>query len=1087
MALRSKLPRHVARYIAAMSILILLVGGTFRIWQLRQRRPVDLWNLAVAAQKAGDYALAEVHLRKVVALLPDNARVRVELSKVVLKQQVEKNPDADYATTPEAFRLLQQAAALEAGSVELQLLLMRTWERMGRRKEAVEVAEKLHARTAGNLNTIRFLFNARIDEGALNKAAQLLHSLENIAGRESPTAFLHRARLYEAQGRTAELHALLELSAHLFSRQSRHEIYQTERFAPEDFDDWFKYQLHKSHSSQKKLLCFRNLRRCLESLKVLDRSNEAKCRRALQAAELIIFHEERFAKSNLDKAFDTDACNSLMQIANQVTFSGPSYSLQQLAVGLCLFRTGHGRKAFKPLAHALIKTATTEDPLRPELVRLALASAAELAQEDGWESQLKPELDRLIQHPSTAGVSHFLLACSQIHQGDSVTAAALAKKASQTLPDKESTLGLSVRLAGIRRDWLTVVRLLDRMKSSYGKPSGWGPWSHHLLGDSREIADLHLLALTNTGHSNDAETIAELRISGRPALDVLKLRAKSLVKASRYSDAKSVLESASRIAPADTQVLQSLVAVLVSEQNLSAAKRLTAGFLRTNPNVLTARLLHGEILLRSGNASSAADYLLQTKARFPSSRDASVMAAQACQAAGRIREAENLLAETEQHQADSLTSILSRASVALNDSRYQEALTILTRVQNRYQHVALYQLAVGRAYAGLGDHTTAAQQFLNAVSSRHCRQQAILALIASLDSCERSTGVESAGKLVAEINNKLPAENSLLCHAATIAFRADQFDVAESILKRIRKPGPSQRNVLGLRIAIHEKRGEFDQALEAVQTAISAGNDDVALHQSRIYLLCKLGRWEAADQQARRFSEQQDTVDADRRLMQTFDRAGWLPAAISWGTKALSRLDQGSSTHSSAVDSEDRALPRGHADLISDLESRLAEISLRNWASDSNPQSLDETIARHERLLSNRPVNRDLLNTLAWLHGVEAGNHEHANMLCDRLLASTEDSDLSLEQLDTIATVFRLSNRTPEARELVEQAIRRHPDSARLHFQKGMLLAAASNLPATSLQSEIRAEFEAALSHGLSASRRETVAQILKTIESTTE
>lgn len=415
----------------------------------------------------------------------------------------------------------------------------------------------------------------------------------------------------------------------------------------------------------------------------------------------------------------------------------------------------------------------------------------------------------------------------------------------------------------------------------------------------------------------------------------------------------------------------------------------------------------------------------------------------------RLDEARKVLDEGLTASGDDPTLLMSRMQLNLLERRYDDAHEDMAKLEKAQRGSAdpIFQNAKIWLQTNRVDQAILELQRGLRVQADHLPSRVLLA--------ELYLGQKQYSEALTESSTALSQDGKqwtvFLLQAEALA-QLDRKDEATSVLTALIESQPKMAGAYSALAARQLADGHGDLALATLQRGRQALHDDFGLKLAEIGMLCKLDKVDEAQTAAQAVASSQSDVNTLLALGRTFLTADRFDEARSWAAKASANAD--------AQQQIDLELLQGDVDMASGRKA--------------HDKSLLKSASKHyEAVLATMPNHFSAGNNLGWLLASELDEPARALEVVEKVRGNAPVELLPATFVDTLATVYRASNKLETARDLLEQAIVVYPNEAVLQYQLGLVYSATKNKEAA------RKALGAALFLGLSQDRTDEAKKAL--------
>jgi putative PEP-CTERM system TPR-repeat lipoprotein len=277
--------------------------------------------------------------------------------------------------------------------------------------------------------------------------------------------------------------------------------------------------------------------------------------------------------------------------------------------------------------------------------------------------------------------------------------------------------------------------------------------------------------------------------------------------------AKREFKKALQLRPGDPGAGNRLAEFALEAKDYKTAREYYWQILQHNPADMQTRMNVASSFALEGREREMLESLNSTLAAYPRAMEPRLVKARYFIAKGQLELAAPLLDELTEDQKNHPDALVTLAGFELAASRYNQALSTLGKLIDRYPKVSQYHYMKSKAYAGLGDMEQSAAELERTVSldPGHFYAKIALARLALL-----SGRNEVFEEKLAELREVAPDNPDVLKLEIASAQRRGDNKKAEQLLETLFKQEPTTSNVIAL--ATHKQSvGDIDGAIVKLQ------------------------------------------------------------------------------------------------------------------------------------------------------------------------------------------------------------------------------------------------------------------------------
>lgn len=220
---------------------------------------------------------------------------------------------------------------------------------------------------------------------------------------------------------------------------------------------------------------------------------------------------------------------------------------------------------------------------------------------------------------------------------------------------------------------------------------------------------------------------------------------------------------------------------------------------------------------------------------------------------------------------------------------------------------------------------------------------------------------------------------------------------------------------------VYVDQPDLAKARATIDFARNKFPDNPGFKRTELRLLLAEKRWDEAGTLAAEQLTSESSFDHILRFARAFGGARAYQQAIAWSRRSLTLA----STDAQRIQALDVLARASHFSGLKQKDAVLLEAACNYY------ERLSELDVK-----AIKPVNN-----VAWISSVLLDDQPRALRAVKELLKRLGETDITPSHVDTIVEVYRRSGQVDDARALIERTTKRHPESALIHAQAGLLTA----------------------------------------------
>lgn len=860
---------------------LLLVGtvGGAAGWWWYSHTPKYHWQRAGAALKNNDWSAAEIHLKNVLSLTPEDAEAHLTLANVLVAQAnqgQEKPLDVD---PPAALEQLIEVARIDLKNTPVRERLLRDYLRTKRTEAAADIARELAGLGTTNGDAMFLAANAELVEKNWATADELIERFGEKVTRTAPLYLSLKVRLLEGQEDREGLDKLLGPTLRQMAQTldaGRRPITANERRAlGAVFSAAIRYS--PRDSAERRLL---NSLTILERVAMADKDPAVRAELVGIAANLLsvldAVHTQPFAATKINNPAETrrTALQKLQRFAEPTLKAGQATPLVYEQLARAAVQLQDDARALGLLQAGIEQHRQLPEERQREVLALQWQAAVRLVMQRQF-SEASRYVPALLKQVETAPIGHLLASVVALEEGRLETAQKHLAEIENRGGVVVNALRLQVLLAA--RQWKPALELLEQLDRDWDTLSSReSKWLTEIQAGRAQLELHQAICRLALNEPEQARPIL-LRLEVGPLRDKARLlRVLDLARSQQTKEAWDVLRLARRDAPADFNLLMAEFSLLLQDGAVDGAARLLTGHLQRQPRDLSVRLLLARWLSQRGDLPAALREFAEARRLFPDAEAPCLLAADLLMTAGRGDDLKNLLVAMQARPALAKLVPLVQAHWNLRQAGLTEAAEALQQAAPELKRRAGFAITSAAIAWGQQDAPQAFEHLAESLEFTGTRPVVRNDFLKAFEAALQTADPKTINARVEQLLTTYPEEPVVLLAAAEMATRRGDTAAAMERIDRLEK------------VDLLPGRAAFTRAR---LLALLGRNDDALAEANRVL--------EAAPQHtaARLLAAQLEF--GRREYTQTLDHLKALPSSLSDGidvvllrAAALAKLDR---------------------------------------------------------------------------------------------------------------------------------------------------------------------------------------------------
>ena len=553
---KSKLWRIVRRTLWSL-LLVGTVGGGAGWWWY-SHTPQYHWKRAVASLKSSDWSVAEIHLKNVIAVAPQDVEARVTLANVTVTLANQGQDKPLQADPPAAIEQLIEVARLQPQNVVVRERLLVDYLRTERADAAAVIAGELAALGTTNGDALFLAANTALNASQWAEADKTIERFGEKVTRLAPMYLTLKVRLLEGQDDREGLDKLLGPALRQMAQTSdagRRPPTANElralgavcsaaiRYAPRD-------------AAERRLL---NSMTILERVAMADKDPAIRAGLVNIAASLFgvldAVHTQPIAATKINNPAETrrTALQKLQRFAEPTLKAGQATPLVYEQLARAAGQLHDDVRALGLLQAGIEQHRLLPEERQREVLALQWQAAVRLVMQRQF-SEASRLIPSLLKQAETMPIGHLLAGVVAMEEGRLETA-------QRHLAEIESRGGLVVNALRLRvlfaaRQWQPALELLEQLDRDWDKLSASETkWLTETQGGRDQLELRQAVCWLALNKPEQARPFLQ-RLDVGPLREKARLlRVIDLTRGQQRKEAWDVLRQARRDAPADFSLL----------------------------------------------------------------------------------------------------------------------------------------------------------------------------------------------------------------------------------------------------------------------------------------------------------------------------------------------------------------------------------------------------------------------------------------------------------------------------------------------------------------------------------------------------
>jgi tetratricopeptide (TPR) repeat protein len=804
-------------------------------WWWYSHTPTYHWQRANAALTRQDWAVAEIHLRNVVASAPNDVPARVALANVSVELANAEAERPQGVDPPAAMEQLIEVARLQPENMVIRERLLRDYLRTKRADAAAATARELAALGSTNGDALYLAANAAIVEKRWTDADALIERFGEKVTRLAPLYLSLKVRWLEGQEDDGELDKWLgpilrqlsqlsELGRQALSANERRALGAVVvaglRCAPRE-------------SAERRWLTAMTI---LERAALADKTPESRSEFVEHAARLgsvmESVHSQPVAatKSNNPVELRRMALQKFVRLAEPTLQAGRATPLayEQLARAASLM--GDDVRALALLHQGIEQHRQLPAERQSELLALQWQAAVRLVMQRRFAEAAKPT-ESLLAQAETRPLGQLLAGAVALEEG---RLEAAEQHLAEIVPPSGEPRSVVVQALRLRiqlsaRRWAAALELLKELDRDWDTRSpAQTKWLAETLGSRESLLWRQTFCLLALNQAEPARELLSSLETGPLRTKAQWLRVVDLVRSQQRTEAWDTLRAARREAPDDFDLLMAEFNLLVQDGAMDGATRLLTGQVRRQPRDPAVRLALAQWLSHRGDATAALRELSEMRRLFPNAEAPCVLAANLLQSADRAEEFQALLKSMTNTPALAKLVPLLQAQANLRRAGLAEAANALQQADAELERQPAFKVTAAAIAFQQHDAAKAFDLLADSLAFANARPLVQTEFLKAFAAALQSADPKSVNARVEQLLTKYPREPVVLLAAAEVAFRRGDIATALTRVEQLDQVDSLPGRTALLRAKLCMAQGRVEDALSQLDAAIAAAPQSVA-------------------------------------------------------------------------------------------------------------------------------------------------------------------------------------------------------------------------------------------------------------------
>ena len=785
---KSKLWRIVRRTLWSL-LLVGTVGGGAGWWWY-SHTPQYHWKRAVASLKSSDWSVAEIHLKNVIAVAPQDVEARVTLANVAVTLANQGQDKPLQADPPAAIEQLIEVARLQPQNVVVRERLLVDYLRTERADAAAVIAGELAALGTTNGDALFLAANTALNASQWAEADKTIERFGEKVTRLAPMYLTLKVRLLEGQDDREGLDKLLGPALRQMAQTSdagRRPPTANElralgavcsaaiRYAPRD-------------AAERRLL---NSMTILERVAMADKDPAIRAGLVNIAASLFgvldAVHTQPIAATKNNNPVETrrTTLQKLQRFAEPTLKAGQATPLVYEQLARAAGQLHDDVRALGLLQAGIEQHRLLPEERQREVLALQWQAAVRLVMQRQF-SEASRLIPPLLKQAETMPIGHLLAGVVAMEEGRLETA-------QRHLAEIESRGGLVVNALRLRvlfaaRQWQPALGLLEQLDRDWDKLSASETkWLTETQGGRDQLELRQAVCWLALNKPEQARPFLQ-RLEVGPLREKARLlRVIDLTRGQQRKEAWDVLRQARRDAPADFSLLMAEFSLLVQDGAVDGATRLLTGHLQRQPRDLSARLLLARWLSQRGDVPAALRELAEARRLTPDAEAPCLLAADLLMSTGRGDELKKLLVAMQAQPALAKLVPLVQAHWNLRQAGLTEAADALQQATPELKRHAGFSMTSAAIAWGQQNAPQAFEHLAESLEFTGMRSVVRNEFLKAFAAALQTADPKTINARVEQLLTTYPEEPVVLLAAAEMATRRGDSDAALERIDRLEK------------------------------------------------------------------------------------------------------------------------------------------------------------------------------------------------------------------------------------------------------------------------------------------------------------
>ena len=452
-------------------------------------------------------------------------------------------------------------------------------------------------------------------------------------------------------------------------------------------------------------------------------------------------------------------------------------------------------------------------------------------------------IEQLMASEALVGTGHLLAGQLALHENRLSDAERHFRTAQEELGDTITIRSALTRMLVLEQRWPEVLAAVGTLLE-YWKDLSVDEiaWVKRMLGTYDRVQLIQAAAHLNLDQVASAQAIFNSLRTTPLAPDAALVQADYHFQRSELPPAIQLLSAVRRQFPEDFRLVRYLARAHELNHDVQAAWQSLATFAKDHPSDILAHITLAKWMAAHDQADAAIQWLEQLCVAFPTEGQPPIALAEILMENDRFDQARKVISQLQQSPHMTVVRTVLSCQLALRTHGFEQSVAQLDALPPDLARSGIVQLLRAESFYGEDDLLNAVPNYAFALKFAETQAVAEERMREAFQKVKEEQGATASRNVIDEVISLCPSQPLPLRLAAELAIEQQEWALASSYLKRLRRlePDSPAADISLARVCVEQQL--FSDAADHLTRALRVAHDDLSAHELAATVSYRLGR-----------------------------------------------------------------------------------------------------------------------------------------------------------------------------------------------------------------------------------------------------